>query len=722
MELLIEERTLGSTRILVLTGRLTGVTAAELELWLKADALPPTLWDVSGLEFVSSAGLRVLMLHEKRARQAGRRTVLAGLQPPVREVLRITGAAAMWEQVDSVAEAVGSRPDGRGEDSAGAGGEERTAPGGERFRWFRSSSAGDGIIRWEGAGLRGASLQELAVSFGRGGIGVRKEEAAARPLRFLTLGHTLAYHRDDGESDALPVADPGTSFIRVEEGWSLTGEAAGVMRVVDATDPATLGAALREAIGEERAAWIGAVLCTPEHDGNPGRIAVGILPATLAPAWIGVSAPLLSPPTGELSTLEALLDATFGEVADGPAEGLPERIPAGSVAFGWGCPSPRSGAMQGVRIGVPPGGPGQGDETELIVRSLYSDCREVRLTPLSGGFSATTWQVASFDAVGRRLLPTVLKVGPASMMNRENGAHERHVRPFILNNATVGLGAAAQGELVGLRYNFLGVTGEGADLRTLAQRWERESAPRVRALYDTLARETLRPWYGQAYVRDTALYRDHTPLRLFPGLPQVARDTLPFDIGERMLPCPPLGRELPNPWWFLEHEFPRRADRFAPCRVSITHGDLNLNNVLSDERDNLYVIDFSETQERSVASDFARLEPVFLLEQAGGEAGDNLDGFLRDLEMLYADRTPLSATPDHLGTVDPERLAFVGGLRRLAHHYMGEGASEEAYLLPLFEWTLPIVLFGNRPLWQRHASTWMAALQLERLLRREAQG
>ena len=48
--------------------------------------------------------------------------------------------------------------------------------------------------------------------------------------------------------------------------------------------------------------------------------------------------------------------------------------------------------------------------------------------------------------------------------------------------------------------------------------------------------------------------------------------------------------------------------------TAVTHGDLNLNNVLVDERRNIYVIDFSETRIRNVASDFARIEPMGLLQ------------------------------------------------------------------------------------------------------------
>ena len=302
-------------------------------------------------------------------------------------------------------------------------------------------------------------------------------------------------------------------------------------------------------------------------------------------------------------------------------------------------------------------------------------------------------------------------------MNRENAAHERYVRPFILNNASVGLGSATQGTAVGLCYNFVGVTGASAGLKTLARRWLDEPVDKMQRLYDQLTRETLRPWYGQARPLATCLYADHTPLRLFPGLRAVADEVLPFELQAPTLYCAALGRALPNPWWFLEHRWAEHSALTFTCQVAVTHGDLNLNNVLSDERDNLYVIDFSETRERSVGSDFARLEPVFLIERTDFDAGADEAEWLRGMEQLYASAQPWHEVPAALPGISAYHRDFVAQLRELAAGYLGHDAAEEAYLLPLLEWTLPIILFGNRPLPLRRASTWVAALIVERLQR-----
>ena len=55
---------------------------------------------------------------------------------------------------------------------------------------------------------------------------------------------------------------------------------------------------------------------------------------------------------------------------------------------------------------------------------------------------SNTFRVASYDADGRRLLPTVLKIGTLELTEREEVANRKHVQTFILNNSTTLLGGA----------------------------------------------------------------------------------------------------------------------------------------------------------------------------------------------------------------------------------------------------------------------------------------
>jgi len=66
--------------------------------------------------------------------------------------------------------------------------------------------------------------------------------------------------------------------------------------------------------------------------------------------------------------------------------------------------------------------------------------------------------------------------------------------------------------------------------------------------------------------------------------------------------------------------------------------------VLVDERENLYVIDFSETGPRNVVSDFARIEPILNFEFPRLETNEDLR-LLLEFEAGLTSVTRLSELP-----------------------------------------------------------------------------
>ncbi len=92
---------------LTLKGRLDSATYVTLEktvngLFQSAD--DRVLIDFSTLSYVSSAGLRLILVAAKRARQVGGRLILCGLSPSVRDVFEISGFLKIMETVESKAE------------------------------------------------------------------------------------------------------------------------------------------------------------------------------------------------------------------------------------------------------------------------------------------------------------------------------------------------------------------------------------------------------------------------------------------------------------------------------------------------------------------------------------------------------------------------------------------------------------------------------------------
>ena len=97
--------------VLSLEGRLDAITAKVFEEKVLAvidggDAR--FVIDLSRLDYVSSAGLRVFLLASKRLTPAGGKFVLCSLQEPVRQVFDIVGFYSIFSIHDSANEALDS--------------------------------------------------------------------------------------------------------------------------------------------------------------------------------------------------------------------------------------------------------------------------------------------------------------------------------------------------------------------------------------------------------------------------------------------------------------------------------------------------------------------------------------------------------------------------------------------------------------------------------------
>lgn len=91
--------------VVTLTGELDAHTAGRLRTLMAEQLLagPGNLvLDLSGLEFVDSAGLAALIAADKGTRRAGMHLVLAAPGPSVRKVLSLTGIDAVLSTAPSV--------------------------------------------------------------------------------------------------------------------------------------------------------------------------------------------------------------------------------------------------------------------------------------------------------------------------------------------------------------------------------------------------------------------------------------------------------------------------------------------------------------------------------------------------------------------------------------------------------------------------------------------
>ena len=93
----IEKRLENGCLTLVVGGRLDTNTAPELESELKLDGVKEVVFDFGGLEYISSAGLRVLMMAHKTMMACGGKVTVVNPNTIVKGVLDITGLSAVFD-------------------------------------------------------------------------------------------------------------------------------------------------------------------------------------------------------------------------------------------------------------------------------------------------------------------------------------------------------------------------------------------------------------------------------------------------------------------------------------------------------------------------------------------------------------------------------------------------------------------------------------------------
>ena len=94
----ISEEAKGGAIVVSASGRLDSNTAAALEAVLPARVLANavTILSLADVPYVSSAGLRVLLIGAKTAKANGHKLMLTGLSPSVREVFDISGFSSIF--------------------------------------------------------------------------------------------------------------------------------------------------------------------------------------------------------------------------------------------------------------------------------------------------------------------------------------------------------------------------------------------------------------------------------------------------------------------------------------------------------------------------------------------------------------------------------------------------------------------------------------------------
>ena len=101
----------GGITVVSLTGRFDAQSAGQVDASLQQavqGAAARLVVDMAKVEYVSSAGLRVLLAVAKKVGSGGGRLVLCGLQPYVLEVFEVAGFTAIFQIMPDASQALAS--------------------------------------------------------------------------------------------------------------------------------------------------------------------------------------------------------------------------------------------------------------------------------------------------------------------------------------------------------------------------------------------------------------------------------------------------------------------------------------------------------------------------------------------------------------------------------------------------------------------------------------
>ncbi|MCX7017625.1 MAG: anti-sigma factor antagonist [Candidatus Sumerlaeota bacterium] len=746
-----------------LSGRFDGLGATVFESETAALADESAVcWviDCANVDYLSSAGIRVIIAAEKRLRARGGKLIMCGLASGVALVLEMTGLFKQFNVADGVASALASAHGGQ----TSSLNRVHKIIGGVDYDLCRLASTQPCVLDlWGSFQLSGrlplpddlipAQLGDLGIAVGWGGMGADRVQAAEAAGDLFTGVNFAAVRPADGycQPDYIVTSHPQEQTVHVLSAVGLSGSPSFRLEAHSSppftlrtlagdicamcADKAGNGPVIAGIVLSGQASLISGSyfadaqsmsrnVRTRETIAGGGNILLAGLvirsdnPDELADARIAAVRAAMgqadAPPEQLIINARGLTlkESNDSAVSDDPRDMMLEMVTAENL-LNVMCVEPDT-ELTGARVWIYlPASTRSAqekllqidgldkamlrEEWEVIIRRVYSDAGRVLLTPLQGGFSASTFHVTGYDRDGKRLLPTVLKISSPENIRREEEACRHYVQKYILNNSAQILGTARQGSWAGLCYNFVGISGPECRLNWLRDHYMRRPVSELLPLFDRIFTDILKPWYGQPRWEMLTPYADHVPSRVFfPRLVEDAEKAFGISADEPMIGCPELGLELPNPYHGLKHVYPARRERARMWYTAVCHGDLNMQNILLDERENIYVIDFSETRPRNVVSDFARLEPIFILETARVDNGDDVRNLLEFVEGLSRAESLAAPAPFTYKGSDPmvgKAYHMICRLRRYAKTVTLFETSMLPYWLAVLEWTLPVVSY-----------------------------
>ncbi len=272
---------------------------------------------------------------------------------------------------------------------------------------------------------------------------------------------------------------------------------------------------------------------------------------------------------------------------------------------------------------------------EQIIRFLFRHARTVNMKALDGGYSGNLVLGArSIDTEGREEAPHVLKIGPQEPIGKERMSFEK-VEQVLGNSApriTDFIDYKGRG---GIKYRYASM-GKGNAV-TFQKLYESGiSLEKVKKFLDNVFLDQLGKFYNAKEFEKANLmqYYTYDPVRA-ERLKTIIEDVLERSADGEMLTLPS-GRKFPNPYIFYKEKLAGLIPRdHRSAFFSYTHGDLNGANIMIDEQENVWLIDFFHTHRGHILRDLIKLENDLLYIYTPIENEDDLEEAMRLSDIMF---------------------------------------------------------------------------------------
>ncbi len=289
-----------------------------------------------------------------------------------------------------------------------------------------------------------------------------------------------------------------------------------------------------------------------------------------------------------------------------------------------------------------------GEEQRAIIEFLCMHWTRTDLRPLQGGFSGSLLFLADGWKSEARTEPMVLKIDRFAQMRREIEGYQQVFDFFGKHVPTFG-NPVAVGDYIGIAMELAAMEGRPETIQDSFERADgEEEVRRFMGRLDKALELITGKLYGNtrtlARVAPYRRFHLHTDqqlqwLRENVGYIMSYRDTA---AGERLqADCERIEKILKL--------IASNEDAIA-SEVCIAHGDLNMKNIICDEVDNIWFIDWTHSGQHPVEMDFAKLENDIKFVVSKQFDLDDLARLEKFEEYLLSHRMPADAgsLPDGL--------------------------------------------------------------------------